>query len=115
MAPPAAVAPKNSRRTALLVMYLNEELALCPFFGKCDGVLIIGPNANSQEFHKIPQRTADAVCDLISKTGVDCLICGFVAGPEKQKLRAAGVDLRLGSCICAVEDLAASFSDLPRA
>lgn len=115
MALPVTVPHENSRRTALLVMYLNEELALCPFFGKCDGLLIIDSNTNSREFHKISQHTTDAVCDLILKAGVGRLVCGFVAGSEKQKLRAAGVDLRLGSCACAIEDLVAQFSDLPRA
>jgi predicted Fe-Mo cluster-binding NifX family protein len=115
MAFPASTLPEESRRTALLVMHSDREMALCPFFGKCDGVLVIDPHEKSQEFHANEQHTAMAICDLILKTDAGRLVCGFVGEPEKQRLRAAGIDVRLGSCACAVEDLAAAFDDLPRA
>ncbi len=113
MAPPAS--PEQSRRTALLVMRSKGATALSPFFGKCDGVLVIDAVRKSQEFHANQPRTADTVCALILKTGAARLVCGFIAGPEKQRLRAAGVDVRLGSSASAVEDLAAHFGDLPQA
>jgi predicted Fe-Mo cluster-binding NifX family protein len=113
MALPAS--PDPSHRTALLVMRSKGEMTLSPFFGKCDGVLVIDPHKKTQEFHVNQPRTADSVCALILKSGAPRLVCGFVAGPEKQKLRAAGVDVRLGSPAGALEDLAAHFDDLPQA
>lgn len=112
---PAYAAAARSRRTALVVMDSTEETTLCPFFGKCDGLLVIDPDAESHEFHANPQHTAEAMCDLILKTGVRRLVLGFIGGPGAQKLRAAGVDIRLGSCACTVEDLALCFDDLPSA
>lgn len=109
----ALAAREQSRRTALLVMHASGEAALCPFFGKCDGLLVIDPDGGAREFHANTQRTAEAMCDLILDTGVHRLVLGFVTGPAAQKLRAAGVDVRLGSCARSVEDLAAGFGDLP--
>lgn len=88
---------------------------LCPFFGKCDGVLVIDPGSGLREFHARGERTAEAMCDLILKSGVHRLVLGFVGGPSAQKLHAAGIDIRLGSCARAVEDLAIGFDDLPAA
>ena len=62
---PALALREQSRPTALLVMRANGEVALCPFFGKCDGLLVIGPNGESRKFHANTQRTAEAMCDLI--------------------------------------------------
>jgi predicted Fe-Mo cluster-binding NifX family protein len=115
MALSASALPEESRRIALLVMRSNMDVALCPFFGKCDGVLVFDPHKKSQEFHVNEQRTATAMCDLILKIGVDRVVSGFIGGTAVQKLRAAGIDVRLGSCSCAVEDLAAGFDGLPRA
>jgi hypothetical protein len=42
-------------------------------------------------------------------------LCGFIATGEKKVLRAAGIDIRVGSCACAVDELVASFSTLPEA
>jgi predicted Fe-Mo cluster-binding NifX family protein len=106
---------ERSRQTALLVMHSDGEVALCPFFGKCDGLLVIDPDSGSREFHANSQRTVEAVCDLVLKTGAHRLVLGFIGGSAAQKLRAAGVDIRLGSCACPVETLATDFDDLPAA
>ena len=115
MAFPASALPKESHRIALLVMRSDGALSLCPFFGKCDGVLVIDSRAKSRTFHANEHRAVSAICELILEAGVDRLICGFVSEPEQRKLRLAGIDVRLGSCAWAVEDLAAGFDDLPPA
>ena len=115
MAPSSAPSPQLSRATALVVMLIDGETALCPFFAKCDGVLVIDPHSGDQEFHARTQPRAEAMCDLILKTGAHRLVLGFVPGPAARQLRAGGVDIRLGSCARAVEELAASFDDLPAA
>jgi predicted Fe-Mo cluster-binding NifX family protein len=100
-------------RVALVVMRAGADTALCPFFGKCYGLLIIDPGTGAHEFQPNMERTAEAMCDQILGSGVTRLILGFIGGPAAGKLRAAGVDIRLGSCACAVDDLAARFDDLP--
>lgn len=107
--------PEASHRIALLVMGTNGKTMLCPFFSKCDGLLVIDPDGGTREFHARQQCTVEAMCDLILKTGVRRLILGFIAGPTARKLRAARLDIRLGSCTCSVEDLATNFDDLPSA
>lgn len=115
MALSALASHEPSHRTALLVMRANHETVLCPFFSKCDGLLIIDPDSGSREFHTKRQHSVEAMCDLILKTGTHRLVLGFVGGPAALKLRAAGIDIRLGSCACPVEDLALGFDDLPTA
>jgi len=115
MAPSLAPSPQLSRATALVVMLVDGDMALCPFFAKCDGVVVIDPDGGRREFHARTQPAAAAMCDLILKTGARRLVLGFVPGPAARRLRAAGVDIRLGSCACAVEQLAACFDDLPAA
>lgn len=102
-----------SRRTALLVMNAGQTTTLCPFFGKCDGLLLIDPDTGSREFHANTEHTAETMCDVIIKTGVHRLVLGFVPGPAARRLRAAGIDMRLGSCNCAVDNLATCFDALP--
>lgn len=109
----ASPMPGQSRRIALLVMKSDGDTALCPFFGKCDGLLIVDPDDGSSEFHANTEHSAEAMCDVILKTGVHRLVVGFIAGPAARKLRAAGVDMRLGSCVCAVDDLVTCFDALP--
>lgn len=109
--PPAAA----SIRTAISVMRTEGGPMLCPFFGKCDGVLVIEHPAGRVEFHGNPRRTSEALCDLVLASGASRLICGFVGERERQRLRAAGVDVRLGSCACPVDMLTAAFLDLPEA
>jgi hypothetical protein len=86
---------------------------LCPFFDKCDGVLLYNAADGSQEFH--PRDRAGSMCDLILALSPEQMICGFIDVPEMQKLRDAGIDVRLGSCNCAIDELLASFSTLPEA
>jgi predicted Fe-Mo cluster-binding NifX family protein len=109
--PPSRVA----HRVALLVMVVDGEMTLCPFFAKCDGVLVIDPESTECTFLPKTRRTTEAMCDLILETGADRLILGFIPGPAVRKLRAAGIDIRLGSCACATEELAACFDHLPAA
>lgn len=115
MGPSPAPLPRLSRATGLAVMLVDGEMVLCPFFAKCDGLLVIDPDNGRREFLAKTRRTAEAMCNLILKTGADRLILGFIPGPAAQKLRAAGIDIRLGSCTCAVEELAACFNQLPAA
>ena len=84
-----------------------------PFFGKCDGLLIIDVDTSAREFHANAKRTAETMCDLILHVGVHRLILGFIGGPTARKLQSADVDIRLGPCACAVDDLALRFDDLP--
>jgi hypothetical protein len=111
----ASASPERSHRTAFLIMHSNGEAGLCPFFGKCDGILVINAHDRSHVFHPNSERTAQAVCDLVLSTGADRLVCGFITEPEKRRLRAAGIDVRMGSCACGVEQLAADFEQLPSA
>lgn len=114
----ADVAPSSSSaaiRTAVLVMNSGSTSLLCPFFHKCDGVLLINSADGSQEFHRRDQMGAKSLYELIVDLKPQHCICGFIDEPEKQKLRAAGIDVRIGSCSCPVDELIASFYALPRA
>ena len=106
---------QQTRRVALLVIGRRAMPLLCPFFGKCDGFLLLDPSGRPAEYYPNEQRTADALCDLIVKSGANALICGFVGAPERRKLLTCGVDVRLGSCARPIDELAASFYDLPPA
>ena len=88
---------------------------LCPFFAKCDGVLLLNAADRSKEFHPCDRSGAMSMCDLILELRPAQMICGFIPEPEKQRLRAAGIDVRLGSCSCPVDELVTSFSALPEA
>jgi predicted Fe-Mo cluster-binding NifX family protein len=111
----ALTRPEPSSRTALLVTHSHEGTVLCPFFSKCDGLLIIDPDNGSREFRAREDDTPDAMCDQILKTGVHRLILGFISGSAAQKLRVAGIDIRLGSGALAVDELVIGFDDLPAA
>jgi predicted Fe-Mo cluster-binding NifX family protein len=102
-------------RIALLVMGSSEAAALCPFFGKCDGFVLVAPDGRPAEFHVNADRTADSLCDLVIESGATAVICGFIGENEKRKLAAAGIDVRMGSCVCSVEELATCFDELPHA
>ena len=102
-------------RTALLVMRIGEEVTLCPFFGKCDGVVVIDPDVGRREYRWQDRETADAMCDLIIGTGARRLILGFVGEAAADRLRRLGIDVRVGPCACALDDLVASFDHLPSA
>jgi hypothetical protein len=88
---------------------------LCPFFGKCDGVLLHNAADGSKEFHARDRTGAKSMCDLVLELKPDQMICGFIGAPETQRLRGAGIDVRLGSCNCPIDELVASFSALPEA
>jgi len=100
------------RVAAVLVTNAGTAHAVCPFFGKCDGVLIVDPIRDTTEFLPNERRTADTLCDLIVKSGVSRLVCGFISDTDKKRLRSAGIDVRLGSCACSVNDLVANFDGL---
>ena len=102
-------------RIAITVARSGFRSTLCPFFGKCDGVLVFDSDTGAAEFHVNPARTAAAICDLIIAARPTRLICGFIGETEKRKLRTAGIDVRLGSCVRAVEELVASFHELAAA
>ncbi len=99
----------------MLVMNLGSASLLCPFFGKCDGVLLISAAGSSREFHPRDRSGAKPLCELILELKPRQLICGFISKPEWKLLRAAGIDIRLGSCSCPVDELVAGFHSLPQA
>jgi hypothetical protein len=102
-------------RTALLVINLNLTPLLCPFFAKCDGALLINPANDSSEFYPHNGADAKSLCNLLLNLKPQRLICGFIAKPEKSRLRRHGIDVRLGSCSCSIDELVNSFTDLPEA
>lgn len=114
MTAPASL-PHAASRTAVTVMDSGSGPALCPFFGKCDGILLLDTDTGTKEFLRNPPRTPESLCDLILAAKPGRLVCGFVAEPEKRRLRAAGIDVRLGSCTCSPDHLAAGFCDLAEA
>ena len=111
----ALVSPNLAVKTAVLVIRPGTESLLCPFFDKCDGVLLINVADGSKEFHPYDRTSAKPAYELILKLQPRHLICGFIGGPEKEMLVAAGIDVRLGSCSCSVDELVGSFSALPKA
>jgi len=114
----ASMAPPTFDRkssVALLVARNQRRFALSPFFAKSDGLLLVDPVARRRRYRTNPDRTQQSTCDLILASGATRLICGFVGGPERDRLRAAGIDVRVASCARAVNDLVASFETLPSA
>lgn len=108
-------APAAAGRIAILVMNPGSGATLCPFFSKCDGILVMDGRNGSKEYHHNGSKTSEAMCDLILSLLPDRLVCGFIGNAEKEKLRAAGVDVRLGSCACPVDELASCCCELPEA
>lgn len=96
-------------------MKSGVESTLCAFFGKCDGLLIVDGAGAIREFYPNEHRTPAALCELIVLTKPDRLVCGYVGEPERQTLRDAGIDVRLGSCTASIEELSAGFHELPKA
>ena len=101
--------------TAVTVMRNGDAYELCPFFGKCDGLLIVAPVGTPVEFIANPTRDAKELTDLVVGSEAARLICGFVPESERTRLCAAGVDIRLGSCACTVDELIVEFASLPQA
>jgi len=106
---------QTAAATAILVIGSRSGLVLCPFFGKCDGVLLIEQEGKSTEFHDRDRSGAKSLCDLILELKPGGLVCGFICETEKRRLCDAGVDVRLGSCSCSIDELFVRFHDLPRA
>jgi hypothetical protein len=101
--------------TAMLVMNSSSGPLPCPFFAKCDGVLLIHEPNKSTEFHRHTRANAKSLCDLILALNPCTLICGFIGEAEKQRLRRAGIDVRLGSCSYSIDELLAGRHNLPQA
>lgn len=99
-------------RTAVLVMNSGATVMLCPFFDKCDGVLLMAGDG-SQELQTCDRSARQSTCDFLLALEPARVICGFIGEPDKQRLRAAGIDVRLGSCSCPVDELVAKFPNLP--
>lgn len=87
---------------------------LSPFFAKSDGLLLIDLATRSRIFRANVEKTGQSTCDLVLDTGIPKLICGFIADTERERLLAAGVDVRIGSCARRVSELARSFDALPK-
>jgi len=102
-------------RTAVMVMNSASVPLLCPFFNKCDGVLLHNASDGSTDFHPRDRSGAKSMCDLLLELKPDRIICGFIGGPEMQRLRGTGIDIRLGSCNYSIDELLDSFSKLPNA
>ena len=105
----------TGQTTAMLVINSRSGPVLCPFFSKCDGVLLIDQAGKPTGFHHCDRSDAKSLCDLILALNPDALVCGFIAEAEKLRLELAGIDVRLGSCSCSIDELFAGFRDLPRA
>lgn len=100
---------------AITVMRRGADYLLCPFFGKCDGLLTVEPDKLTVAFLANSERSAGPLANLIIEGGVTRLICGFVPPQERARLEAAGIDVRLGSCTCGIDQLMIDFAELPRA
>ena len=112
---PASDSFKPIIRLALTVINSGAKPVLCPFFGTCDGLLILDAAKTSREFHANDRRTPASLCTVIMAAKPDGLVCGYIGEAEKQTLRSAGIDVRLGSCAWSIEDLVARYPDLPAA
>lgn len=112
MASSASMPLLSLDRVAIIVARSRTGPVLCPFFGKCDGVWIIETRTAVGEFHGNPERTAQALCDLLLALRPTRLICSFIGKKEKQRLSEAGIDIRLGSCACPIDELVADFERL---
>jgi len=75
----------------------------------------VDPGNGQNDFLPNNSQDSDALCDQIIRSGVKCVICGFIDEKAKALLRSKGVDLRLGSCACPVEELVTNFDMLEEA
>jgi len=96
-------------------LYAGSTPLLCPFFSKCDGILLVDSADQSTEFFPGERSHAKSMCDLILKLRPTRIICGFIDDPETERLRSAGIDVRLGACTTSIDDLVSSFSMLSKA
>jgi predicted Fe-Mo cluster-binding NifX family protein len=109
----AVLLSDQRRRIAVLVARSRRKMTLSPFFAKCDGLLIIDSDASAKEFQENTERTSACMCDLILASAVTQLVCGFIPEPDRDRLFASGVDIRIGSCARPVEALIRQFDALP--
>src|SRR3546814_2988208 len=85
-------------RTGIMVAMRLEGPILCPFFACCDGVVVFSADGAIETFPAGQAYGARAIYDVIAESGVERLICGFIAEPCRDPLRARGIDIRLGPC-----------------
>lgn len=102
-------------RIAVLVMNVGSVPVLSPFFDKCEGVLLLDAVDRSTEFHLRDPTDEKSTCDILVELKPDYVICGYVGEAEKRRLKACGIDVRLGSCTCPVDELAKGVRTLPEA
>jgi predicted Fe-Mo cluster-binding NifX family protein len=105
----------SAPRTAVTVMQSGPGVGVCPFFGRCDGIVLIDPAAGTRDFLRNGDRTSSTLCEVILGARPARLVCGFIGETDKCRLRAAGIDVRLGSCACSVDELIGCFDTLPEA
>ena len=109
-----SVVARSSDLTAITVMKAGADYRLCPFFGKCDGLLIVESASAPVAFIPNTVREASALSRLIIESKIKRLICGFVPQAEcQQALLQAGIDVRLASGGYAIPDLVFDFANLP--
>lgn len=110
-------APKanTSFLTGITVMRAGPEPVLCPFFGKCDGLLVIDGKDGPHVFLPNEARTSESLCDIILEVKPRRLICGFIGETDARALRAAGIDVRLALFRYSLDELVACFQSLPKA
>lgn len=100
-------------RTGIMVAMRLEGPILCPFFACCDGVVVFSADGAVETFPASQAYGERAIYDIIAASGVERLVCGFIAEPCRNLLLARGIDIRLGSCREAIATLAARFDTLP--
>ncbi|MBI1213490.1 MAG: hypothetical protein GC190_18675 [Alphaproteobacteria bacterium] len=100
---------------AVTVVRAGAEFLPCPFYGRCDGLLVMDAQGGVVSFASNAPHNVGYLSSLILQTGVKRLICGFIPDDELLRLRAAGVDVRLCSCACGVDELIVDFAQLPSA
>lgn len=98
----------------MLVARVEKRLILSPFFSKSEGVVVVDLTTNKRRFYSNPNRTAEATRDLILATGAKKLVCGYIGLGDHDALAAAGIDIRIGSCVQPMTVFISSFSTLPR-
>ena len=95
-------------------MKVGADYRLCPFFGKCDGLLIVEPASAPVAFIPNTEHDSASLSRQIIKSKIKRLICGFVPQAECQRaLLQAGIDVRLASGAYAIPDLVFDFANLP--
>lgn len=107
--------PDRMSRIGVLVSRSPRKTMLSPFFAKSDGLLVIDIQARTREFLANAERTSRSTCDLILASGIARLVCGFISEPDRERLSASGVDIRIGSCARSVNALVRMFDALPTA